>query len=135
MSHKKNNYTAKIGPCHFSIKREEGIVTKLIFDEAYGSNIYEIIIDEADNCCEDFNIEFNGIDPFDANRKIHTTGALNVELTEDCGCDSYLNIITIEFCSNDCYFTIEISNYHNGYYPHFVQINTLTRQTVFEKYV
>ena len=136
MSHKENTYTATIGPCHFSIDREEGIKTKLIFDETYGANIYEIIIDEAQNCCEDFNIEFNGIAPFTDDREIQSTGALNVELTEDdYGCDSCLNIITIKFCSNDCYFTIEISNCHNGYYPHFVEINTLTRQTVFEKYV
>lgn len=136
MSNKENTYTTTIGPCHFSIDREEGIQTKLIFDEINGNNIYEIIIDEADNCCEDFNVDFNGINPYDADRRISTTGELNVEYTDgDDGFDGFLNIITIKFCSYDCYFTIEISNCHNGYYPHFVDINILTRQTVFEKYV
>lgn len=136
MSHKENTYTATIGPCRFSIKRKEGVITKLIFDEMYDSNIYEIIIDEAQNCCEDFNIKFNGINSFTDDREIQSTGALNVEYTEsydhngDC-----LSTVTIRFCASGCHFNIKVSNCHNGYYPHFVEINTLTRQTVFEKYV
>lgn len=108
---------------------------KILFTQAYYSEDFILSIDTEQNCCEDFVIydvlaEEDITDRFNRIVSIyHNEGELTIKQKDE-------ETINVKFsCGEKCILNINITNIHNGYYPHFVKLEKLTREEVFEEWI
>ena len=118
-------------------KHRDGV--KILFTQLYYSEDFILTIDAAQNCCEDFSIYDNltkrelTTDVVNTMEEIyHDAGELIIKQIEIDGEDA----INVEFsCGEKCIINIDITNIHNGYYPHFVRLEKITRKELFEEWI
>lgn len=132
---KKTKIEIGCGDIIFSTEKYRDTV-KILFTQIYYSEDFVLSIDIEQNCCEDFAIydilaerditecDFNTMEPI-----YHDAGELIIKPKDE-------ETISIEFsCNKKCIMKLEIINIHNGYYPHFVRLEKITREELFEEWV
>ena len=82
---------------------------------------FVLCVDLNQNCCEDFNFNF---DEYEEDELVSTNG-IKITLTEDeefeCVCDCG-GAIDIDITGNKKSYKCRVSNDHNGYYAHSVEL-------------
>jgi len=98
----------------YAIQNSEDINIQRLLKTHQGFQ-FVIIIDTSQNCCEGFTVKLNNNTKFEEYYRVSQKGVI----TEHHDSDKQFHLCSIVF-GRDMW--VHITNYHNGYYPHYVSI-------------
>lgn len=105
--------------------------TRIMFYNELGEQ-FVLCVDECQNCCEDFQFDW---DSYTENEIVSTNG-ITITFTYDdkfdCDCGG---AIDIKINGTEKNYKWRVSNDHNGYYSHGIQLMKETGEWVWEEYL
>ena len=114
-----------------SIPKNKYII-EILLTQYYENNDYKLSIDLAQQCCEDFEVVDNFTNKIldgmtYLGHTYHDKAVLEIIEKDDQ--------IDITLTAQYPILDISVINIHNGYYPHFVKLEKISREEVYEGWI